>query len=64
MEAYNNLDANIGKEFEDTVTAFRGRCTAYAVYETGPARLLIESLDKTDRPIECWYDIDRLVPVA
>lgn len=51
----------IGKTAKDTVTGYSGRVTGVAVYSTGSDRVLIESIDTTNRPVDYWFDIDRVV---
>lgn len=50
----------IGLIAEDQVTGFVGEVTAAAIYKTGSDRVMVESMDDTGRPIEWWFDVDRL----
>lgn len=45
---------------KDTVTGFVGIITARAEYSTGKLLYLTESIDSTGRPIEWWFEEDRL----
>lgn len=54
----NNI---INKRCKDELTGFEGTCTAYAVYLTGNDRVMLEGMDTTNRPIECWFDVDRVL---
>ena len=47
-------------KMRDKTTKFEGKVTAIARYLTGPNRILLENVDNTGRPIEWWYDEDRL----
>lgn len=52
---------NLGTQVKDTVTGFVGVITARAEYRNNqPNRYLLEATDTTGRPIEWWYDEDRL----
>lgn len=51
----------IGKIAKDTVTGYSGKVTGVAVYLTGSDRILIESIDTTNRPVDYWFDADRVV---
>ena len=56
MEAKFNL-----KDFvKETITGFTGTITAIAFYEDREPMYLIESIDTTNRPIECWYGESRI----
>ena len=45
----------------DKVTGFSGVITARAEYATtSPNRYLVENIDTTGRPVEWWFDEDRL----
>ena len=50
----------LGLYVKDIVTGFSGRVTAIALYLTGSTRYQIESLDGTGRPVEWWFDEERL----
>ncbi|MGN0180388.1 MAG: hypothetical protein ACI4DY_13275 [Monoglobaceae bacterium] len=49
----------LNKYVQDTITGYTGIVTAYAVYANDVARLLVEALDTTGRPIECWVEVER-----
>ena len=46
---------------KDKITGYSGTITAYAVYTSGEVRYLVENVDRTGRPVECWYDESRLM---
>ena len=50
----------IGRVVQDQVTKFVGEITACATYKNGSDRVMVESMDDTGRPIEWWFDVDRL----
>lgn len=50
----------IGRIAMDTVTGYKGEITAHTTFKTGVDRVLIESIDNTGRPVEWWFDIDRI----
>lgn len=50
----------IGRMAMDTVTGYKGEITAHTTFKTGVDRVMIESMDNTGRPIEWWFDVDRL----
>lgn len=56
----DDLKSYLGKMVMDIETGFEGKVTAYAEYSTGMKQLLVESIDRTGRPIECWIDINRI----
>ena len=52
---------NLGLQVRDTVTGFVGVITVRAEYKNNQQnRYLLETTDTTGRPIEWWYDEDRL----
>ena len=59
-DAADDLKSYLGKMVMDIETGFEGKVTAYAEYTTGMKQLLVESIDRTGRPIECWIDINRI----
>lgn len=50
----------IGKKAKDTTTGFTGEITAYVMYKSGNDRAMLEGMDNTGRPVEWWFDINRL----
>lgn len=61
MDTKTEINDIINKRCKDEVTGFEGTCTACARYLTGNDRVLIEGIDTTGRPIEEWFDIDRVL---
>lgn len=53
----------LGAKVADRVTDFKGLVTARAEYLYGEPRVLVESVDTTGRPIEFWYDEERLYEI-
>ena len=50
-----------GDKVEDKLTGFRGRITGFVTYyDKRPNQYLVEAVDTTGRPIECWCDEERL----
>lgn len=60
MELAKLLD----KTVKDTVTGFTGKVTGYAVYTTGSSTVLVEGIDSTNRPIEWWFNVERVTEVG
>ena len=53
---------NFNSKVKDKVTGFTGTITARAEYAyTEPRRYLVEGIDSTGRPVDCWIPEDRLV---
>lgn len=50
----------LGMRVKDTKTLFTGLVTARAEYLYGQPRILVENIDSTGRPVEWWYDEERL----
>lgn len=50
----------IGKMVRDDVTGFVGQVTGYVIYKTSQDRVLVEGIDDTGRPVECWFDRARV----
>jgi hypothetical protein len=54
----------LGCKVTDSVTGLTGTITARAQYTHAPKSYLLEAMDQTGRPMECWYAEDRLSEVA
>lgn len=52
---------NLGSMVKDKETGFEGRVTARAEYLYDNTRVLVESVDSTGRPVEWWYDENRVI---
>ena len=50
----------MGKRAKDTLTGFVGIITAYALYNTGSDRVQLEGVDNSGRPVEWWFDFERI----
>lgn len=50
----------LGTKVRDKETKFEGIVTARAEYLYEAPRVLVENIDTTGRPIECWYDETRV----
>lgn len=50
----------LGTQVRDIETGFEGTVTARAEYLHGTPRVMVESLDETNRPIEWWYEESRM----
>lgn len=47
----------------DEVTGYMGTVTAYAYYyDKSPAQYLVETKESTGRPVQWWFDENRLSP--
>ncbi len=46
----------LNKKVRYTLTGFEGVVTAYAVYANGNQSVLIETVDRSGRPVEYWAD--------
>lgn len=51
---------NMGARVEDKMTGYTGRITAIAKYADGDVIYLVETLDSTGAPVECWVQEYRL----
>ncbi len=52
----------LGKKYKDSVTGFEGVATAQTIFQFGCIRFCLESADLKDgKPVECWFDEQRLV---
>ena len=49
----------IGDEVKDTITGFTGTVTGIWFSGTQKPRLLVETIDSANRPVEWWVDVDR-----
>lgn len=48
----------------DEVTGYVGVVTAYAYYyDKSPAQYLVETKESTGRPVQWWFDENRLSPI-
>ncbi len=54
------MENNLGKQAKDKVTNCSGTITGVWISITGPKRILIENIDTTNRPIEIWFDEERV----
>ena len=54
----------LGTRVRDKETKFEGVVTARAEYLYDAPRVLVENIDSTGRPIECWYDETRVGDVT
>ena len=63
-EKYNIKDINmkikLGENIKDPVTGFVGVVTARAEYMHRDPMILAEGIDSTGRPIEWWFDENRV----
>lgn len=50
----------LGKKARDTLTGFEGEITAYVMYRNSVDRVMVEGLDSTGRPVEWWFDFERI----
>lgn len=55
-----NERSYIGKKAKDTLTGFEGEITAYVMYKTHVDRVMLEGVDSTGRPVEWWFDFERI----
>lgn len=54
----------LGTKAFDSVTGFEGIVAARAEYLHSTSRVMLESVDSTGRPIEWWYDEERVVELT
>lgn len=54
------LEEMLGKDANDTVTGFHGTVTGVGIYLGGPARVEITAVDREGKPVECWFNLDRV----
>lgn len=50
----------LGAKVKDKETGFEGIATGRAEYLYGDPRVMVEGLDDTKRPIEWWFEEERL----
>lgn len=50
----------LGMTVKDKESNYKGKVTAITKYLYGQDKVMVESIDTTGRPIEWWYDIDRV----
>lgn len=50
----------IGSKARDKVTGFTGQIVSYLISGFGNDLVSLEGCDTTGRPIQEWYDIDRI----
>lgn len=50
----------LGKRVKDKITGYTGIVTAYCVYLYEGGKVLVEWIDSTGRPIEWWFNIQRI----
>ena len=55
---------NLKDNVYDSVTAFSGTITARSQFISGSNRYQLEANDNAGRPIEWWFDEERLVKVS
>lgn len=53
----------LGDTVRDKVTGFVGKAGAFCSYLHGKTRWMLEGMDASGRPVEWWYDWDRLEPM-
>ena len=57
-----NENGYYGYKVKDKVTGFTGIVTGYVdYYRKRTNQMLVESIDKTGRPVEHWVDVNRIV---
>lgn len=50
----------LGTKVKDQITKFSGIVTARTVFLNSEPRIMVEGMDTTGRPIEWWFDEERL----
>jgi len=59
------MAVELGVKYRDHITGFRGIATGRVVYLTGPARVLLETLDQCGDEVKHeWFDEERLDEVV
>lgn len=48
------------QKVKDNLTGYEGIVTGFAMYATQSAKILVEAVDSTGRPIEWWVDAERI----
>lgn len=56
------MKIKLGEKYKDSITGFEGVATAMTEFQYGCIRYCLESKELKDgKPVECWFDEQRLV---
>lgn len=55
---------NFGDNVRDVATGYIGKVTGRAEYDKRETLYLIESVDRTGRPVECWLPAGRMETIS